>query len=73
MTEELTALEERARALHEHGDTSDEALEVNAAILALDPTNAAATNRLGVALTKRGQLEDALAVFQDGLAAKHSQ
>lgn len=69
MTQELTALEQRARALHEQGDTGDGALEVNAAILALDPTSAAATNRLGIALTRRGELEDALAVSRDGLAA----
>ncbi len=35
----------------------------------MDPTNAAATNRRGIALTKRGQMDDALAVFRDGVAA----
>jgi len=68
VTDELTALMQRARALHEQGDIGDEPLAINAAILALDPTNAAATNRRGVALIKRGELEDALAV-RDGLAA----
>jgi hypothetical protein len=43
--DELKRLEQRARALHEQGDISDEALEVDTAILGLDPTNAAATNR----------------------------
>jgi hypothetical protein len=69
VTDQLTSLEQRARSLHEQGDIGDEALEVNAAIFALDPMNAAATNRRGVALTKRGELDDALAVFRDGLVA----
>jgi hypothetical protein len=61
--------EARARALHENGDVSDEALRLNAELLELDSANAPATNRLGVALTKRGEIEDALAVFRDGVAA----
>lgn len=69
MTHDTVTLERRARALHEQGDTSEEAVSLNAAILALDPTNASATNRLGIALTKRGEFDDALAVFRDGLAA----
>jgi hypothetical protein len=69
MAGEHSSLELRARLLHEQGDTSDEAIELNSTVLAGDPTNAPATNRLGNALIKRGELEDALAVFRDGAAA----
>jgi Flp pilus assembly protein TadD len=47
------SLEARARAVHKRGDISDDALCLSSKLLELDPTNAAATNRLGVALTKR--------------------
>jgi hypothetical protein len=67
--DEFAALELRARALHEESDAGDKALELNAAILALDPRHAAATNRRGIALIRRGELEDALAVFRDGVVA----
>ncbi|HWT22946.1 MAG TPA: tetratricopeptide repeat protein [Solirubrobacteraceae bacterium] len=69
MADDLSSLEQRAQRLHEQGDVSDEALALNIAILARDHTSARATNRLGNAHVKRGELEDALAVFRDGLAA----
>jgi hypothetical protein len=47
----------------------DEALEVNAAILAAEPGDAVATNRLGAGLIAVGRAAEAVEVFEAGLEA----
>ena len=58
-----------AKSVSLHGQSTDEVLKVNRAILRVDPANVAATNRLGIAHMDRGEAEEALAVFEAGLAA----
>lgn len=45
------------RARERHGQIDDETLDINREILRMDPMNSAATNRLAIALHKRGELE----------------
>ncbi len=66
MTSKIPELEARATALH--GQDTDEVIEVNREILRLRPDNEAACNRLGIALLKRGEKEEARKVFEKGLA-----
>jgi hypothetical protein len=47
----------------------DEALEVNAAVLEIEPGDAVATNRLGAGLISVGRAAEAVAVFEAGLEA----
>jgi len=65
--DDLEALRRRAADLN--GLITDEVLEVNRAILAVEPSDGPATNRLGIALTKRGELEEALSAFERGIEA----
>lgn len=66
MAGELEDLRNRSEELAESlGD--DEALEVNAALLDLDPGDPRTTNRLGIGLLKQGRAEEAKAVFEQGL------
>lgn len=63
---DINRLKERAEQLH--GLSHDEVLAVNRAILAHEPGDAAATNRLSTALRDRGEEEAAAEVLQAGLA-----
>jgi tetratricopeptide (TPR) repeat protein len=49
--------------------TSEEALEINREILALDPDDGAAMNRLGRAYQDLGYLDEAIAAFERAVAA----
>ena len=66
MASKIPELEARAQELH--GEITDEVLEVNREILRLRPDNEAACNRLGIALLKRGEKEEARKVFEKGVA-----
>jgi len=67
MATSLEALQNRSVALH--GQATDEVLAVNRAILEIDPSHVAATNRLGIAYIARGDKDSALATFEAGVAA----
>src|SRR4051794_15222468 len=71
MTEDLEALRRRSDELDEAGeDESDEVISANGILLEADPASKVPCNRLGIALVNRGRLEEALAVFERGLAAE---
>ncbi len=66
MTAHLDQLRARSDALADKlGD--DDALEVNRAILAIEPGHVVATNRLGAGLMKAGRAKEALEVYEAGL------
>ena len=68
MTASLDELSPRSLALSDRlGD--DEALEINQAILELDPANELAATRLGIGLLNAERLEEAIAVFEAALRA----
>lgn len=66
MASKVPELQARAAALH--GECTDEVIEINREILRLRPDDEAACNRLGIALLKRGEKEEARKVFEKGLA-----
>jgi hypothetical protein len=66
MASDLEDLRARSKALDERL-ADDEALEVNAAILALVPADPVATNRLGAGLIAVGRAKDAIDVYAAGL------
>ena len=68
MTQTLDQLLARSIALGDQLGT-DEALEINQAILALDPANEFAATRLGIGLLNAGRLEEAIAVLEDAVRA----
>src|SRR3954470_19499504 len=68
MARSLDDLRARSDALASNLDDA-EALEVNAAILALEPGDAVATNRLGAGLIAGGRPAEAVDVFEAGLEA----
>lgn len=66
MTTELVELQNRSSELAKNlGD--EESLEVNAAILDLDPGSPVFTNRLGIGLINAGRFDDAIAVLENGV------
>ncbi len=68
MTDSLDQLLARSLALSDQLGT-DEALEINQAILALDPANEFAATRLGIGLLNAGRLEDAITVLEEAVRA----
>jgi hypothetical protein len=66
MAGDVDALRARSKELDERL-ADDEALEVNAAILALVPADPVATNRLGAGLIAVGRAKDAIDVYGKGL------
>jgi tetratricopeptide (TPR) repeat protein len=68
MTNTLDQLLARSLALSDQLGT-DEALEINQAILKLDPANELAATRLGIGLLNAGRLEEAIAVLEDAVKA----
>jgi hypothetical protein len=68
MARSLNDLRARSDALASNLDDA-EALEVNAAILAVEPGDAVATNRLGAGLIAGGRAAEAVGVFEAGLEA----
>lgn len=70
MNSDLDLLRQRSDELDREGDDeSDEAVEVNRALFASNLADRKVTNRLGIALQNRGELEDAAEVFSQGLSA----
>ncbi len=67
MATRMNDLQIRSTALH--GQATDEVLEVNRAILKIDPAHVAATNRLGIAHMDRGEKDEAVEVFEAGVEA----
>src|SRR3954454_10664725 len=68
MARSLDDLRARSDALASNLDDA-EALEVNAAILRVEPGDAVATNRLGAGLIAGGRSAEAVGVFEAGLEA----
>ena len=67
MAKSLETLKARSDKLH--GQSTDEVLKVNRAILEIEPGHVAATNRLGIAYVDRGDQEKALETFSAGFEA----
>jgi hypothetical protein len=68
MTDSLDQLLARSLALSDQLGT-DEALEINQAILKHDPANELAATRLGIGLLNAGRLEDAIVVLEEAVRA----
>lgn len=68
MTDSLDELLSRSLALSDRLGV-DEALEINRAILELDPANESAATRLGIGLLNAERPEEAIAVFEAALRA----